>query len=341
MKNRITLILFLFVANATIAGNYLSGSISYTYVSLYNYRFTLNVYTLDSSLADSCFLLVHFGNGDSAFLPRTNGPSSFCPATHDGIMVTSTIKKSVYYIEHTFAGPGTYTITAQFLKRTYGINNITNSGNTSPTLSAQLIINPFLGDNNSVQFSNYVPVIYDTINHIMSYNPGAVDVDGDSLSYELVIGTGYYPPASSVIFSIDSMSGNVLWNAPITPGTYSYLVRISEWRHSGGLKYYIGNSMMEIYNIIYSPLSLFELSKNDLELKLSPNPFTSQTTLAFSTEQKNTEVRIADVLGKEIRTLHFSGKELIIEKGEMERGIYFVEITDVNKNRVNRKIVVE
>ena len=74
---------------------------------------------------------------------------------------------------------------------------------------------------------------------------------------------------------------------------------------------------------------------------ISPNPFTSQTTLTFSTEQKSTEVRITDVLGKEIKSLHFSGKELIIEKGEMENGIYFVEITDVNKNRENRKIVVE
>ncbi len=82
-------------------------------------------------------------------------------------------------------------------------------------------------------------------------------------------------------------------------------------------------------------------SGSTIGVNISPNPFTSQTTLTFSTEQKNTEVRITDVLGKEIRTLHFSGKELVIEKGAMERGIYFVEITDVNKNRVNRKIVVE
>ncbi len=100
-------------------------------------------------------------------------------------------------------------------------------------------------------------------------------------------------------------------------------------------------SFQDIYTVKLGAMTGIREENNPDNLNIFPNPFTSQTTLAFSTDQKNTEVRITDILGKEIRTLHFSGKELIIEKGEMERGIYFVEITDVNKNRVNRKIVVE
>ena len=47
-----------------------------------------------------------------------------------------------------------------------------------------------------------------------------------------------------------------------------------------------------------------------------------------------------DVLGKEIKTVVFSGNNLILEKGEMQSGIYFVQITDEKKNVVNKKVIV-
>ncbi len=80
---------------------------------------------------------------------------------------------------------------------------------------------------------------------------------------------------------------------------------------------------------------------------ISPNPFTSQTTISFIQEQKHTTIKITDVLGKEIKTLVLSGaKNVVIEKGEMERGIYFVRIEDDGSIGLpakveNRKIVVE
>ena len=48
------------------------------------------------------------------------------------------------------------------------------------------------------------------------------------------------------------------------------------------------------------------------------------------------------VLGKEVKTIILSGaKNLILEKGEMKAGIYFLQIIDDNKNVVNKKIVVQ
>lgn len=76
-------------------------------------------------------------------------------------------------------------------------------------------------------------------------------------------------------------------------------------------------------------------------INIYPNPFTSQTTIEFTQEQKNTTIKIVDVLGKEVKMINFSGKQLIIEKGEMQTGIYFVQIIDENKNFVNKKIVVQ
>ena len=80
---------------------------------------------------------------------------------------------------------------------------------------------------------------------------------------------------------------------------------------------------------------------NANSVSISPNPFTAQTVITFSNEQKNTTVKIIDVVGKEIKTQTFSGKQLIIEKGELNNGIYFVQITDENRNTIIKKIVVE
>ncbi len=71
-------------------------------------------------------------------------------------------------------------------------------------------------------------------------------------------------------------------------------------------------------------------------ITISPNPFTSQTIISFDREMKNTILYVKDVLGKEIKTILFSGKELTLEKGDMEKGIYFIQIENTN-----RKIIIE
>jgi hypothetical protein len=80
---------------------------------------------------------------------------------------------------------------------------------------------------------------------------------------------------------------------------------------------------------------------NNTSVSIYPNPFTSETTISFTEEQKDCTIRIMDVLGKEIRTNKFSGKRLIIRKEEMLKGIYFVEITAENGSVLNKKIVVQ
>ena len=74
---------------------------------------------------------------------------------------------------------------------------------------------------------------------------------------------------------------------------------------------------------------------------IAPNPVTSQTTISFSAEQKNTTIRITGLLGKEIKTINFTGRQLTIEKGELKAGIYFIQTTDENKNVTNKKIIIE
>lgn len=77
------------------------------------------------------------------------------------------------------------------------------------------------------------------------------------------------------------------------------------------------------------------------EITIYPNPFTLQTTINFSEEQKNTTIKITDLLGKEIKTINFTGRQLVIDKGNMKEGIYFVQTTDEKKNTLNKKIIIK
>jgi uncharacterized repeat protein (TIGR03803 family) len=74
--------------------------------------------------------------------------------------------------------------------------------------------------------------------------------------------------------------------------------------------------------------------------KVYPNPFTSQTNITFAQEQKNIAIKITDELGKEIRSINFTGKQLIIEKGEMKAGIYFMQI-ETKQGKATQKLIIQ
>ena len=79
---------------------------------------------------------------------------------------------------------------------------------------------------------------------------------------------------------------------------------------------------------------------NDKSVRIYPNPFRNETTISFPKDEAYT-IKIIDLLGKEIKTINCTGKQYIIEKENIEAGIYFVLITDEQKNNSIRKIIVE
>ena len=88
-------------------------------------------------------------------------------------------------------------------------------------------------------------------------------------------------------------------------------------------------------------LGVNQLISHNGQLSISPNPFTEQTTITFGDVQKNTSVKIIDILGNEVRAMVLNGvNNLVIEKGDMHAGIYFIQITDEYHNVVNRKVIV-
>lgn len=76
------------------------------------------------------------------------------------------------------------------------------------------------------------------------------------------------------------------------------------------------------------------------EITISPNPFTFQTSITFSEEQNNCTLKILDVRGKEVKTINFTGKQVIIGKEEMEAGIYFLNIK-TKHSTISKKLIIQ
>lgn len=93
------------------------------------------------------------------------------------------------------------------------------------------------------------------------------------------------------------------------------------------------DSVCHTFNYIDTPISVQNLTQDDVDVTIYPNPFTSQTNIQFTEEQKNITIKIMDIVGKEIKVMDFTGKELLLEKGSMKQGVYFIQIID-NKGKV-------
>ena len=127
-------------------------------------------------------------------------------------------------------------------------------------------------------------------------------------------------------YSIIAGATNQTYTAAVN-GTYAVLVKIGNCSDT--------SACVSISNV--------GINESDLKAQfiIYPNPFTWQTTISFSEEQKNTTIKIMDVLGKEVKTINVTGKQLTIEKGDMQSGIYFVQLIDGSKSAVIKKIVIE
>ncbi len=231
MKRKLLLILgflfcFAFTARAT---HQRAAEITYTWLGGNAYEFTLTCYTYTPSPAgfqrDS--LLVQWGDGTEEYIPRV-------VLQNLGDDYTLNVYKKI----HNFSSSGTYTISMEDANRNYGVVNVPNSVMVPMHIETELVINPFLGYNNSVQLLN-APVDKGCVGKLYLHNPSAYDPDGDSLSYRLVICKGqdgmeipgYTLPQASHSFDIDPFTGELRWDAPEVQGEYNVAIMVEEWRH--------------------------------------------------------------------------------------------------------------
>lgn len=217
----------LFSCFQSMATHNRAGEITYQQIALLTYRVQIVTYTKTSSPADRPLLEMNWGDGTKDSLPRLSKTT-----------VGPDISRCYYEGVHTFPGPSAYTVYFEDPNRNGGVVNIPGSVNVPFYVESQIIINPILGYNNSPVLLQ-PPIDNGAVGKIFIHNPNAYDPDGDSLSYELIKckGSGgldipgYFYPAATNSFSLDAVTGDLIWDAPTIQGEFNVAFLIHEWRN--------------------------------------------------------------------------------------------------------------
>ena len=249
----LTLLITSYSANATHlrAGQITAERISNTSLT---YRITITIYMdRGQGNADSPFLNVFFGDGTSAEVSRNLEE-----------FIGNSTSRNTYVIEHTYPAPQAYKIYFVEENRNAGVLNMVNSVDTPFSVSTILLIDPFLGLNDTpVLLAD--PIDLACVGQRFTHNPAPFDPDGDSLSFKLAIPkqaetqnvNGYVSPASSSFegssegggtpfFTIDPFTGTLTWDAPAVAGEYNIAFEVEEWRN--GVK--IGSVIRDMQIIV-------------------------------------------------------------------------------------------
>ena len=235
-----------------------AGEIIYEVVGSGNltYKATIITYTKTgppSDDADRDTLTLNWGDGTTELVFRSNGP--IVGGFHQGEQIVPNpngIKKNVYEsLPHTYPGPlPFYVISMEDPNRIDGITNINGGGSVNIPFyledTIRIYDQAFTGVNNSPVLL-YPPIDYACINEVFVHNPAAFEPDGDSLHFELIVpwqGTDQvvpnyeYPdevsPGVNNNFTINSSTGEIIWDTPREAGIYNIAILVTEYRN--GLK---------------------------------------------------------------------------------------------------------
>ena len=131
-----------------------------------------------------------------------------------------------------------------------------NSLQTAFYVECELVINPFIGFNNSPVLL-YEPIDFGAENKLFVHNPNAYDADGDSLSFKLIpckqdVGVevfGFQLPNlqngfTSNSFGIDPVTGQLVWDTPQiidnqASALFNFAIMVEEWRYVSSLKKFL------------------------------------------------------------------------------------------------------
>ncbi|MBE9466080.1 gliding motility-associated C-terminal domain-containing protein [Dyadobacter subterraneus] len=162
---------------------------------------------------------------------------------------------NVYTTRYAFPSTGDWTIAVMIDNRNNSILNLSPAPTSDLNffVHTNLIINAFVGANQTPILLN-APIDLAAVGQRYIHNPGAFDADGDSIAYHLytpqqnVRGTGLgvnlgykdpnlvTPPgrtetgASPATFSMNALTGDLIWDAPVTRGFYNVAFVVEEWR---------------------------------------------------------------------------------------------------------------
>ena len=212
-------------------------------------RATIYTYTKTSSVqADRDTLTLCWGDAAQTCVQvaRVNGLQPDPSVAHQGQPLANDVKYNIYVAEFTYGSSGRYTIYVTDPNRNGGILNVNYPGSENIQFHLQTTFTVFNGQFDGCNTSPillYKPIDYACIGQPFIHNPGAYDVDGDILTYELMVPLqgpnspvpNYaWPPAvdgnQGSSLTINS-AGTIVWDAPKKGGEYNIAMRIISWRN--------------------------------------------------------------------------------------------------------------
>ena len=237
----VSVLILIFIGSSDLSATHnRSGEITYQQIGPLTIRATITTYTKASSTsADRDTLTLNWGDGTSELVGRSNGNGDLIPGED--------IKVNFYTAEHTYPGRASYTLSFEDPNRVNNIVNVNfpNSVDVPFFVSTTftLINTQFQGFNNSVVLLQ-PPIDFACANKRFVHNPNAYDIDGDSLSYELVtplqaenevVPAYQFPDQVSAgpdnqIF-LDPVTGDFIWDSPKQTGEYNIAIKINEYRN--------------------------------------------------------------------------------------------------------------
>jgi hypothetical protein len=261
MKRSLLLAFALLVSLAASATHNRAGEISIVQIgdcTDLTIQATIITYTKASSVAaDRDTLEICWGDGSCERIARSNGGGN-------GVLLGNDVKYNEYVAIHTYPGRSTYHISM-----------------TDPNRNGNILnVNPPLSDN--VQFhiqTNYTfldctfdgpnstpmllqpPIDIGCVGQPFLHNPNAVDVDGDSLSYQLIVPLQdidtpvqqyFWPdmisPGPDNNYFLNSVTGDFYWDAPQQAGEYNIAMYIISWRNGVAIDTVIRDMQILIEN---------------------------------------------------------------------------------------------
>lgn len=230
MKFSLTFILSFLLQQFLFATHNKAGDITFRHIVGLTYEITITIFADAESPAISR-KEIWLSRGDNTPL--------------DTIQVLSETRSSnnlkrIWKTTHTYPGPGSYRLRIEDPNRNGGVDNIVNSVNVPFVLETVLRISPFLNQSNNSPLLRNDPIDNACAGVTFVYNPGAFDLDGDSLAYELApslgvdgqLAPGYtFPPASNSL-TVNPLNGDLIWDVPNQLGLYNVAILIKEYRNN-------------------------------------------------------------------------------------------------------------
>ncbi|HVD98591.1 MAG TPA: gliding motility-associated C-terminal domain-containing protein [Cytophagaceae bacterium] len=202
-----------------------AGEITAVRVTNTNYIFTLTIYANLLATARNDNAMLNFGDGTS-ITSNYNVPD---------LIVSSDTYRRTYTFNKTFSGNGTFRVSYFETYRNDSIRNIAMGDDFY--IETYISVSSSAAPNNPVQLT-VPPIDKAVVGQLFVHNPGAYDPDGDSLSYKLIVPRkapgqnvdGYFTPEATHSFTLNPVTGDLVWDTPIIVGLYNVAFIIEEWK---------------------------------------------------------------------------------------------------------------